>query len=272
MGSIRIEGPPSDDAGSDSVDFDILATDGECLQATQVKSRRSKSPLGVSEAFNIITDLVHQQEARCYSLLIGGNVSPALSQLNDALAGPQSDLRSALCELLAASPVSRLRLGSVSDTDLLRLSRCRVSVDGREAVAIREGLREQLRNYRSRARHGLGEQSAGLLTGYLVAEILRRAANSIEAVYALDDFRHDILISGSDLARANGVKDWGVIVGPMTPPPDISRKSLLDQATIELRKWITGTCAAWPSRDHRGLASPLSPPRSSQIGRTRMNI
>jgi hypothetical protein len=109
-----------------------------------------------------------------------------------------------------------------------RLTRCQVLFDDRDEIEIREALRERLRHYRNSSRSGLGQESAGLLTGYLVSEILRRAADASQAVFTIDQLRSHVLVSAEDLARVSGVRDWGIIVGAMPKIPDVARPVLLN--------------------------------------------
>ncbi|MFQ6200790.1 hypothetical protein [Streptomyces sp. NPDC000405] len=59
-------------------------------------------------------------------------------------------------------------------------------VDAREVEGIRQDLHERLRERRARHRAGLGSRSAGLITGHLVAEIMRRAAGPRQAYWQRD--------------------------------------------------------------------------------------
>ena len=86
-----------------------------------------------------------------------------------------------------------------------------------------------MRIYRNQARTGLGDRSAGLLTGYLVSEILCRAADSNEAVLTVDQARSLLLVEADDLARISGIRDWGIVgQGSMPFVPDVPRLALLN--------------------------------------------
>jgi hypothetical protein len=116
-----------------------------------------------------------------------------------------------------------------------RLARCRVFFDARDDVEILDSLREQLRDYRNRARSGLGQRSAGMLTGYLVSEIFRRAADDSNAIFTIEELRSHLLVTAEDLARLGGVRDWGVVIGPMPCVPDVTRPTLLRRLVSALK-------------------------------------
>jgi hypothetical protein len=66
-----------------------------------------------------------------------------------------------------------------------------------------------------------------MLTGYLVSEVLRRAADVNSAFFTIEQLRSHLLVSANDMARVAGVRDWGVIVGIIAQIPDVARPTLL---------------------------------------------
>lgn len=88
-------------------------------------------------------------------------------------------------------------------------------------------MRERLRAHRNQLKAGLGERSAGLLSGYLISEILRRAAEGGDPAFTLQEFRQCLLVDGEELARVAGTRDWGLVVGAMPAIPDVARPSVL---------------------------------------------
>ena len=81
--------------------------------------------------------------------------------------------------------------------------------DSRDDAEISESLRLRLRRFRNGARAGLGDESAGLMIGYLISEIFRRAGSPAQATVSITDFRSLLLVDGTTLARALGRRDWG---------------------------------------------------------------
>jgi hypothetical protein len=125
--------------------------------------------------------------------------------------------------VLRASQLELLR--DLEDKHLVRLCRARVKFDPRDEEEITEQLRGRLRQYRNEASAGLGEQSAGLLIGYLVSEVFRRAADAAEATMLVARFRELLLADGATVARALGRRDWGVVVGPCPRHPKFAART-----------------------------------------------
>ena len=230
VASVRVEGPPpTQNAPADAIDFDVLGVDDRCLLAAQVKSKAPGRLFTASEAFSAVVQLISTGDASSYCLLTNGQPSPTarqLAKLIGVLCKP-AQLRDKLKGLLSDAPARLVQLESLSLIEVERLTRCKILFDDRDDVEIREMLRERLRAYRNKARSGLGQQSAGMLTGYLVSEILRRAADVNDAIFTVDQLCSYMLVSADDLARVSGVRDWGIIVGALPYVPDVARPALL---------------------------------------------
>lgn len=78
----------------------------------------------------------------------------------------------------------------------------------REAHQVLSMLRERVRRSRNASTAGLGEQSAGVLVGFLVADIMRRAVGPQSELTA-DEFRSMVLMPGSTIARVVGSSGRG---------------------------------------------------------------
>ncbi|MDW5325359.1 hypothetical protein [Plantactinospora sp. KLBMP9567] len=231
VASVRVEGPSSQDGAVDAVDFDVLDVDGTCRLAVQVKSKAPGGTVGAAETVGVLLQLIAGADAARYQVLTNGTPTPGAAQVAAKLLadGSPEQLRDALVGILTNAPARVAQLRALQPAQVSRLARCRVQFDSRDELEIRDSLREKLRTYRNRTRAGLGQQSAGLLTGYLVAEILRRAADGGDAAYSVEELRVHLLIDSDDLVRVGGVRDWGVSVGSMPSIPDIARPALLDQ-------------------------------------------
>ncbi|MBT0774307.1 ATP-binding protein [Kineosporia sp. J2-2] len=238
IASARIEGPVQSDAAVqvDAVDFDVLDHEGRCHLAAQVKARSAGATMSAAEVFTVVASLTSDYEADQYQLLTNATPTPQARQLALALSDGSDPhaLRDVLTTILAGAP---RRLTQVSDLDVIqmeRLGRCRVLFDTRDDAQIRQTLREYLRHYRNVSRLGMGEQSAALMTGYLVSEIFRRAADEGEARFTMDQLREHLLIEPETLARTFRNRDWGVLVGSIPPIPDVARPELLSQIVAAL--------------------------------------
>jgi tetratricopeptide (TPR) repeat protein len=236
--AIRVEGPASYNGHADSVDFDIIDVNDCCTLAVQVKSKLPGASVSGPEAFGVLTQLVAGHDALSYQLLTNGTPTPNARRLAAALAAAETPtgLKDRLEEILATAPQRLAQLRALSSVQLERLTRCRVLFDQRDDVEIRQALRESLRRYRNRVHAGLGQRSAGMLTGYLVSEILRRAADGSESVFTIEQLRSHLLISADELAGLSGVRDWGVVVGAMPAIPDVERPVLLRELISALHR------------------------------------
>lgn len=229
---VRVEGPPTSEGTVDQVDFDVVDLDGVVRMAAQVKSRVAGGSMSGAAALGILLEMINgKHEADVYRLLTNGRPAARSAQLNEILssaAGPQ-DLRDRLIELFRDAPQRRSQLEGLDENGLTRLGRCRVGYDARDDDEIREQLRNTFRGVRNRAQQGLGERSAGLLTGYLISEILDRAADVTgkRASFSVDELRRLVLVDGETLARTTGIRDWGILVGPVPAVPDVDRPELL---------------------------------------------
>ncbi|WP_166661074.1 NB-ARC domain-containing protein [Paractinoplanes brasiliensis] len=236
VASVRIEGRPDQDGREEAIDFDITNHEGRRLTAAQVKTRTLGSSVTAAQAFGVLLQLIDSAEADQYLLLIGGAPADSAQNLHDILSsGAQhSDISSRLSDLLSNAPSKSALLDNLSVDKVARLARCRLIFDLRTDIEIRQSLRERLRVFRNRASKGLGDQSAGMLTGYLVSEVLRRAVDESEAVFTIEQLRRHLLVNSETLARVFGTRDWGVIVGPMCFIPDVHRHYYMSRISVAL--------------------------------------
>ena len=237
--SVHVEGLQAPDvAQADSVDYELTNGSGRFLSVVQVKARAPGGAMGAGEIFRILAALVRDRDACRYELLTSAAAGRSAEDLLAALrsGGDAETLRSKIDEiLLVVSAVSsRDQLRRLDKEHLIRLRRAAVFFDSRDDAEIIDGLILRLRDYRNQRRSGLGEQSAGLMVGYLISEIFKRAANAAEAAFSIAHFQALLLIEGALLAQTLGCRDWGVVVGPVPAMPDIRRADLLDLIHVGL--------------------------------------
>ncbi|MFJ4917452.1 hypothetical protein [Streptomyces sp. NPDC088726] len=230
---VRVEGPPAGDGSVDKVDFDVVETDGSVRTAVQVKSRVAGGSMSGAMALGVLLGMLNSgQEAESYWLLTNARPGVKGDRLDEVLSAdiePQI-LRDTLMDLFHDAPQRRDQLQSLDADGLARLARCHIAFDARDDDEIREELRNSLRVIRHRTNQGLGDQSAGLLTGYLLAEILDRAADVSggRAAFSLDELRKLVLVDAQTLAQSIGTRDWGTIAGQLPAVPDVRRPGLID--------------------------------------------
>jgi hypothetical protein len=232
--AVHVEGlPRNDEKAPDSIDYELTDTNGHVVLAVQVKARAPGTEIGAGQVFKALGRLVRDRDAARYELLISANAGKSAKSLMDVLRSglPAGKARAAIGEILASVSSGRQPnlLRSLDDEHIVRLGRVQVEFDPRDAEEITEQLRSRLREYRNQASAGLGEQSAGLLIGYLVSEVFRRAAEATEATALVSRFRELLLSDGATVARALGKRDWGVVVGALPAVPEVRRADVLAQ-------------------------------------------
>ncbi|MFD6603687.1 tetratricopeptide repeat protein [Streptomyces coelicoflavus] len=235
----RIEGPTdtTSNAAVDVVDFDLVDREGDCLLAAQVKSASPGRQVSAPDAFTILAELVCKVEAERYELItaaVPDRNCRTMAKILDAPPADTDQLKSQLAQVLQRAPSTAARLEAMTGPDLERLARARVVCDARDVEGIRQDLHERLRERRARHRVGLGSRSAGLITGHLLAEIMRRAADPHQAYWSIADFTDAALVEDDVLVRALGRQDWGCVFGPLAPVPDVPRPDLLADITEAL--------------------------------------
>lgn len=235
----RIEGPGEATSAHsvDSVDFDLADADGNSLVAVQVKSAASGRTVSAPRALEVLLHLVSGFSSQRYELVTNAVPDKGCAHLAETLqitCGDLVRLRLELKEIFAKAPVSLRRLEALTEGQWARLATARIVFDARDDASLREDLNERLRDLRRRNRQGLSDRSGGLALGFLVAEVLRRAADPTSASWALEDFRECVLVDDEVLVAALGRQDFGVVVGPVPFIPDVDRPRLLEQVTTAL--------------------------------------
>lgn len=245
--AVHVEGRPGlGGTGAESIDYELSDVDGHVVSAVQVKARMSGTVMGAGQVFKALAGLVRDRDAAVYELLTSAEAGDSARDLVSVLGAGLSprELRAAIDTILASTSAGQPRelLASLADEQLIRLGRAGAQFDPRDDEEISESLRLRLRRYRNDARAGLGDESAGLVIGYLVSEIFRRAGNSAHATVPVADFRSLLLVDGTTLARALGRRDWGVVVGPLPSAPDVRRADILDhmEAALPLQNGAAG--------------------------------
>ena len=230
--AIHIEGRlDADGADADSIDYELSEASGQIVSAVQVKARAPGSAMGAGQIFGTLVGLVLDRDATRYELRTNARAGNSAMDLLAALSseGELRALRIAIDMVLASVSAERRRdqLSRLGDEHLARLSRVRVEFDPRDDAEISEALRSRLRRYRDCSRAGLGDESAGLMIGYLISEVFRRAGNAVEATLSVSDFQALLMADGATIARALGKRDWGVVVGPVPGRPMCAARTCL---------------------------------------------
>lgn len=257
--AVRVEGPPAGADGADAVDFDVVGADGLVATAAQVKSRVPGAVMSSAEVFGLLVNMItderrHGYNAGEYVLLTNATAGANVVDLMQALADVEATepvLRDRLTALLRGAPARLEQLARLTSAEFGRLRCTTARFDSRDSYQLREELRERMRSYRQEVQPGLGMKSAGLLTGYLMSEILDRASRP-DGAFTIEQFREHLLSNDTVLSFLVGYRDWGAVIGPMAPPADIARPDLLALVTKALgfergRRVVSRTVLVGPS-------------------------
>ncbi len=229
--SCRVEGEVtvSRDSDVDAVDYDLLAG-SERLVASQVKSRGPGRSMSGPESFAILRRLISTGPAAAYEIITNAEPTNSLIDLQETVKEATSNehLRDRLRSVLRHSNVQLEQLARMGDRELTELRRSRISIDSRPTEELREDVGRLLVAHRRRSHQSIGARSNGLLTGYLLSEVMRRAADAQSADWSVADLRRQAELDDDALVRALGYRDFGSIVGSSLPPsPDVRRPDLM---------------------------------------------
>ncbi|WP_405500915.1 NB-ARC domain-containing protein [Streptomyces anulatus] len=230
----RIEGPGDTVSLQhvDAVDFDLVDAAGRSLMAVQVKSAGSARVVRAREAIAVLVHLVTGFEAREYRLITSAVPDEGCLRLAELLRRHGDDvavLQEEIKKLLTRAPAAWGLCEALSTQQWQRLGQAGIEFDGRDEAQLREDLSSALRCQREQAGRGLSHRSGGLVLGYLVAEVMRRAVDPGLACWDVEDFRRCVLVGDGELLAAVGRQDFGLIYGQMPLVPDVERSDLVDR-------------------------------------------
>ena len=210
----RVEGDPApvELGDTDIVDFDLVDREGKAA----IGPGQERHPAGPAETVGCVRDPGPSRgegDAEEYVLLTSLDISAGAAGIARALeAGMSPDERRAALRPLLRGTAGQ-HLARLSDAEVQRLGRCRVSVDHRSRRDLRDALLGAVRDLRRRDGRGIGETSGGLLIDRLHSEIHRRAASPEDAVWAMSDVRDVLRLDDHALAEALWDRDWEACSG-----------------------------------------------------------
>jgi len=223
VAALHIEGcrvRPADDDPTDKqiVDYEVVAPDGRCLKAVQVKSVMDPANsrlFGVAAAREVFAELV-KTDAEAYELHTNAPLAPETERL---------------CELLAERRGSRAEpIAALDVPHPARLARCRLIHDPRTADELRENLRGRIARFRSPREGGLAAQASGLLLRNLAQQIFDLAASMDHREVTVAGVRELLLTDALAVAAQAGRFTWGRPIGlPPVALPDVRRSVLLER-------------------------------------------
>ncbi|WP_145926656.1 hypothetical protein [Amycolatopsis orientalis] len=239
LSGVVVDAPPASDLQADQeiVDFALLRGD-RCELAAQVKGGTPGSTMSAADAVRVLLRLL-THEADRYALITNRRPSPGLLTLIDAV--HEDGARERIAAVVSRSPeVQRAVLAAGSEW-VGRLARVQFVIDDRSVDELRTAVREQVRAARRMVDpRNVGWDAAGLLTGYLVAEVLAKAASPDCPILDRAALDAALRIDPQVLRTLMRDRDWAV---PLTPAPratDIARPDVLERIGQTLSTPISG--------------------------------
>ncbi|MGW2305428.1 NB-ARC domain-containing protein [Streptomyces sp. NPDC001809] len=232
VAACRVEGP----AGAtsvrqvDCVDFDLVDAEGRSLVAVQVKSAGPTRVVRARDAVAVLLHLVTGFDSAAYRLITSASPNESCLRLAELLRLHGADvpaLRRELEDLLRRAPATWALCEALTPEQWERLGRAEIEFDPRDEAQLRQDLGEALRVRRERSGRGLSARVGGFVLGYLVAEVMRRAADPGLAEWDVEDFRSLALAEDEQLIAAVGRQDFGLVYGPMPRIPEVARPDLV---------------------------------------------
>ncbi|MEU4192831.1 ATP-binding protein [Kribbella sp. NPDC026611] len=232
----RIEGAPPWEEESDAVDFDLVTAEGRILLAAQVKTRNHRNPYPATDAWEVLTSLVRRVTADKYQLLVNCRPSDTLVQLRSILgSGSPETAKQALLDLFKNAPSRKSDVAELSAADLHALLQAEIVIDTRAPGEVRQQVQRSVQLARARRSLGAGDHSSGVLLGYLLSEVHRRAADPAAANWTADEFVRALALDNQTLQQLMLHRDWSVVAGPMASLPDVARPDVLSEVEQALR-------------------------------------
>ncbi|MFI9175507.1 hypothetical protein [Streptomyces lincolnensis] len=234
VAACRVEGPGTTTSVQlvDCVDFDLVDASGRSLMAVQVKSAGPTRVVSAPDAVRVLVHLITGFDAVEYRLITSASPDHNCSRLAETLKRHGADIPALQREietLLQRAPVAWGLCKALSPKQWERLGRAEVEFDLRGETQLRQDLNGMLRTHRARSGRGLSGRTGGFMLGYLVAEVMRRAADPALAHWDIADFQRLLLVEDEELVAAVGRQDFGLVYGPLPRVPEVSRPGLVSK-------------------------------------------
>ncbi len=249
LATVSIERPPDPGADREIVDF-ALHDRQRCVLAVQVKSGVAGNAMSASQAVQMLLRLLTQPAER-YAVITSRGAGPSLTALIDVLRRHRE--RSAETVMVQQEVVALVAGADDTHRAVLRqdeqwwerLRHAEIILDHRSVDEVYAAVRERVRA----ARHQLdpahvGWDAAGLLTHYLVAEVLAKAAARDAPDLSRTDLATAVCQQPENLQAVMLRRDWAVHVTPAPRGTDIARPALLGQIADALPTPITSDTPA----------------------------
>lgn len=230
----RLRVDPSSDSDDDLnpdlqiIDLDVFRDDGNRIVAAQVKGAvdpETASPVSAPDLADWLRRLLATGPSESYQVVTNRRLTEPAQRIAAALETQE------LSMLESAWP--GLFIADFQDpTGLPLILKCRVIQERQTCEDLLHLLRARIKELRVRARTGTGNESAGLLTIYLVGQLLYHGSGDHPDEITADQALRWLQISPTDLAQSIGHYDWGVRIGVPFPGNTIRTSKLPELAHL----------------------------------------
>lgn len=225
-----VESPPpeADSTDEEIVDFALLAGADRVLHA-QVKSTLVDENLTAVGVLRILFRLINSGIAEKYVLITSQPPAASANELKAALGNTLSDdaLLDKLAELARNSPAISHAVRGLRYDQVARLRRTEIVFDDRELYEVRCSVQRLASSLRKRVNREVGATSGGILTGYLVANVLARAADTTQTPVGIQEMWRHIGADDRTLAQCWGQRDWAPLTGVPARLGDVARPGVM---------------------------------------------
>ncbi|WP_027946986.1 hypothetical protein [Amycolatopsis taiwanensis] len=213
------------DADQDVVDFSLRC--GERTRTVaQVKSGGVAAVMTAAQLLDILVRLLTHAAER-YLVVTNRSADDRLTKLLAVLRAGKSDLRERVLAVAGRSKVAAV-LATKDERFWERMRRVQVVLDTRGIEQVRMDVRERVRAARHHvAPSTVGWDAAGLVTGYLLWEVMAKGAGAAQTELTMPDL---LAVLGTDAASLKALmreRDWAVPVTPLPRTGDIPRPEVL---------------------------------------------
>jgi len=222
----------TEDPRDDVIDYSISRSD-RLLVVAQAKASVDGAD-GQSLTPAVILDVAVRmldRQADRYIIRTNRRVSPAAENLLDEISSlvpglKMSEIVPRLSRHLRPSSIEILK--KLTPAAAERISRLRVVSSTASIDEFATDVAARIKDLRRRDARGLGDESASVLLGYLVAEILYRSGRRTGRALSRVDADRLLGRSERSLAYAVGAYDWGNPIGPFPVLDSVARPGLLN--------------------------------------------
>ena len=225
-----VESPPpeADSTDQEIVDFALLAGADRVLHA-QVKNTLVDEDLTAVGVLRILFRLINSGIAEKYVLITSQSPAASANELKLALGNTSSDdaLLDKLAVLARKSAAISRGVWRLGHDQVSRLRRTEIVFDDRKLYEVRCSVQRLASSLRKRVNREIGATSGGILTGYLVANVLARAADTTQTPVGIQEMWRHIGVDDRTLAQCWGQRDWAPLTGVPARLGDIARPGVM---------------------------------------------